>query len=72
MVRDFYNHKSIFFDLFLKKVVNLRIKSKIIGSTKTPRLTKSFTNLYGETKFTVINRDNFYEEIDQFGLDSKS
>jgi len=38
------------------------------NTIKTPRLTKSFTNLYGETKFTIINRDNFFEEIDKFGL----
>jgi len=38
------------------------------NKSKTTRLTKSFTNLYGETKFSVINRDNFFEEIEQVGL----
>jgi len=35
---------------------------------KTARLTKSFSNIYGETKFQVVNRDNFFEKIESFGL----
>jgi hypothetical protein len=55
-------------DLVLDKNGVLRTIEIKWNGTKTPRLTKSFTNLYGETKFTVINRDNFFEEIDKFGL----
>jgi len=29
------------------------------------RLTKSFTNIYGETPFLVIHRDNFFEVLDR-------
>lgn len=55
-------------DLILEKNGELKTVEIKWNTIKTPRLTKSFTNLYGETKFTVINRDNFFEEIDKFGL----
>ena len=55
-------------DVVLDKNGVLRTIEIKWNGTKSPRLTKSFTNLYGETKFTVINRDNFFEEIDKFGL----
>lgn len=31
--------------------------------TKKVQLTRSFTNIYGDTDFTVINRDNFFDEL---------
>lgn len=55
-------------DLILEKNGVLKTVEIKWNKSKTARLTKSFTNLYGETKFTVINRDNFFEEIDKFGL----
>ena len=55
-------------DLILEKNGELKTVEIKWNTIKTPRLTKSFTNLYGETKFTVINRDNFFEEIDKFVL----
>jgi len=30
------------------------------------RLTKSFTNIYGETRFKVIHRENFFDEIEKW------
>jgi predicted AAA+ superfamily ATPase len=51
---------------------NLKLDNQTVeikwNKSKTARLTKSFTNLYGETKFSVINQDNFFEEIEQVGL----
>lgn len=37
------------------------------NADKKARLTKSFTNIYGDTSFTVVNRTNFYEVIESFG-----
>lgn len=37
------------------------------NADKKARLTKSFTNIYGDTSFTVANRTNFYEVIEGFG-----
>lgn len=34
---------------------------------KKAKLTKSFTNIYGETQFNVVNRDNFFDVIERFG-----
>lgn len=34
---------------------------------KKAKLTKSFTNIYGETQFNVVNRDNFFDAIERFG-----
>ena len=55
-------------DLILEKNGVLKTVEIKWNKSKTARLTKSFTNLYGETKFSVINRDNFFEEIEQVGL----
>jgi predicted AAA+ superfamily ATPase len=55
-------------DLILEKNGVLKTVEIKWNKSKTARLTKSFTNLYGETKFSVINRDNFFEEIEQIGL----
>jgi len=60
------DHREI--DLILEKNGVLKTVEIKWNKSKTARLTKSFTNLYGETKFTVINRDNFFEEIEQVGL----
>ena len=60
------DHREI--DLILDKNGVLKTIEIKWNNTKTARLTKSFTNLYGETKFSVINRDNFFEEIEQIGL----
>jgi predicted AAA+ superfamily ATPase len=56
-------------DLILEKNGVLKTVEIKWNKSKTARLTKSFTNLYGETKFTVINSDNFFEVIDKFDLD---
>lgn len=37
------------------------------NADKKARLTKSFTNIYGDTSFTVVNRTNYYEVIEGFG-----
>ena len=37
------------------------------NADKKARLTKSFTNIYGDTSFSVVNRTNFYEVIESFG-----
>ncbi len=55
-------------DLILEKNGVLKTVEIKWNKSKTARLTKSFTNLYGETKFSVINQDNFFEEIEQVGL----
>ena len=59
-------------DLILEKNGALKTVEIKWNKSKTARLTKSFTNLYGETKFTVINSDNFFEVIDKFDLDSNT
>lgn len=54
-------------DLIIEK--NNRIEAFEIkwNPLKKVRLTKSFTNIYGETQFNVVNRENYFDVIDQFG-----
>ncbi len=54
-------------DLIIQKNNVIRTFETKWNPTKKVKLTKSFTNIYGETIFHVINQDNFFEEIENFG-----
>jgi predicted AAA+ superfamily ATPase len=54
-------------DLVIQKNNVIRTFEIKWNPTKKAKLTKSFTNIYGETIFHVINQDNFFEEIENFG-----
>jgi predicted AAA+ superfamily ATPase len=56
-------------DLVLEKNGTLKTLEIKWNINKTPRLTKSFTNIYGEKSFTFINKNNFFEEINKFNVD---
>lgn len=53
-------------DLIVEKNNALQAIEIKWSPAKKVRLTKSFTNIYGETDFKVIHRDNFFEEIDNW------
>lgn len=50
-------------DLVVEKNNTLRTYEIKWNPTKKVQLTRSFTNIYGDTDFTVINRDNFFDEL---------
>ena len=50
-------------DLIIEKNNHLQAIEIKWSTTKKVKLTKSFSNLYGETDFKVIDRENFFEEI---------
>lgn len=50
-------------DLILEKYSQLRTFEIKWNPSAKARLTKSFSNIYGETDFTIINRENFYEVL---------
>jgi predicted AAA+ superfamily ATPase len=50
-------------DLIIEKNNRLQAIEIKWSETKKVKLTKSFSNLYGETDFKVIDRENFFEEI---------
>lgn len=54
-------------DLVLEKDNQLKAIEIKWNPVKKARLTKGFTNIYGETQFAVINRENFFEELDSLG-----
>lgn len=51
-------------DLVIEKNNHLHTFEIKWNPKKKAKLTKSFTNLYGDTPFTMINRDNFYQLLD--------
>lgn len=51
-------------DLVIEKNNQLHTFEIKWNPKKKAKLTKSFTNLYGDTPFTMINRDNFYQLLD--------
>jgi predicted AAA+ superfamily ATPase len=54
-------------DLVVEKNNRLETFEIKWNSLKKAKLTKSFTNIYGETQFNVVNRDNFFDVIERFG-----
>jgi predicted AAA+ superfamily ATPase len=50
-------------DLIIEKNNQLKAIEIKWNPTRKIKLTKSFTHIYGETSFTLINRENFFEEI---------
>ena len=50
-------------DLIIEKNSVLQTIEIKWNPTQKVKLTKSFTNIYGETHFKLIHRENFYEEI---------
>ena len=52
-------------DLIIEKNNVLQTIEIKWNPTKKASLTKSFTNIYGETNFKVIHRENFFEEIEK-------
>lgn len=50
-------------DLVVEKNNKLRTYEIKWNPAKKAQLTRSFTNIYGETEFTVINRENFFDEL---------
>ncbi|MBV6485698.1 MAG: hypothetical protein KFKLKKLM_02287 [Flavobacteriales bacterium] len=53
-------------DLIIEKNGQIRAFEIKWNSAKMAKLTKGFTNIYGETEFKVINNENFFEIIDNF------
>lgn len=53
-------------DLIIEKNGQIRAFEIKWNSAKMAKLTKGFTNIYGETEFKVINKENFFEIIDNF------
>lgn len=51
-------------DLIIEKNNVLQTIEIKWNPTKKANLTKSFTNIYGETNFKVIHRENFFDEIE--------
>jgi predicted AAA+ superfamily ATPase len=63
---DFYfwrNTEQREIDLILSKNNMLRTFEIKWNPAQKARLTRSFTNSYGETEFKVINRENFFQEL---------
>jgi predicted AAA+ superfamily ATPase len=63
---DFYfwrNTEQREIDLIIFKNNVLRTFEIKWNPAQKARLTKSFTNIYGETEFKVINRENFFQEL---------
>jgi predicted AAA+ superfamily ATPase len=54
-------------DLVIEKNNRLETVEIKWNPLKKVRLTKSFTNIYGETPFNVVNRENYFDSIEQFG-----
>lgn len=54
-------------DLVIEKNNRLETVEIKWNPLKKVRLTKSFTNIYGETPFHMVNRENFFDHIEQFG-----
>lgn len=54
-------------DLVIEKNNVIRTFEIKWNPIKKAKLTKSFTNIYGETIFHIINQENFFEEIENFG-----
>jgi predicted AAA+ superfamily ATPase len=54
-------------DLVIEKNNRLETVEIKWNPLKKVRLTKSFTNIYGETPFNMVNRENFFDHIEQFG-----
>jgi predicted AAA+ superfamily ATPase len=50
-------------DLIIEKNNQLQTFEIKWNPTKKARLTKSFTNMYGETQFKVIHRENFFDVL---------
>ena len=64
---DFYfwrNTEQREIDLIVRKNNQLHAFEIKWNPNKKPRLTKSFTNIYGDTLFTVIHRENYFEKIE--------
>jgi hypothetical protein len=55
------DHREI--DLVVEKNNTLLTYEIKWNPAKKVRLTRSFSNLYGETHFTVVNRENFFDEL---------
>jgi uncharacterized protein len=55
-------------DLIIEKNNELRTIEIKWNPSKKAALTKSFTHIYGETKFTVLHRENFFEMLDEFSF----
>ncbi len=53
-------------DLVVEKNNTLKTFEIKWNPNNKAKLTKSFTNIYGESEFVVINRENFFEEILKF------
>ncbi len=53
-------------DLIIEKNNQLRTIEIKWNPSKRVLLTKSFTNIYGTTDFTVIHRENFFELLESF------
>jgi predicted AAA+ superfamily ATPase len=54
-------------DLVIEKNNRLETVEIKWNPLKKVRRTKSFTNIYGETPFNVVNRENYFDSIEQFG-----
>lgn len=66
---DFYfwrNTDQREIDLIIKKNNRMLTFEIKWSPTEKARLTKGFTNIYGEQEFAVIHRENFFEVIDKF------
>ena len=50
-------------DLIIEKNGVLQTNEIKWNPTQKVKLTKSFSNIYGETNFKFIHRENFFEEI---------
>lgn len=59
------DHREI--DLVVEKNNTLLTYEIKWNPVKTVRLTRSFSNLYGETHFTVVNRENFFDQLALWG-----
>jgi len=55
------DHREI--DLVVEKNNTLLTYEIKWNPAKKVRLTRSFSNLYGETHFTAVNRENFFDEL---------
>lgn len=53
-------------DLIIEKNNELQTFEIKWNPTKKTHLTRSFINIYGETEFSLINRENFFEELQKW------
>lgn len=53
-------------DLVVEKNNTLLTYEVKWNPTKKPRLTRSFINIYGETEFTFVHRENFFDELQRW------